>query len=99
MASLRMSPCDSACRTPSIDAKPTRRNPAAWQALTATTLIVTFIVIAQGRNRFVAREIGWISVIGVIAWAAVLYFVQYRQLTREERAGTLPAPPWTGPMS
>jgi uncharacterized membrane protein len=59
---------------PSIDAKLARRVPAAWKALSATTSIVPFIAIAQGRNRFVAREIGWVPVmIGVIAWAAVLY--------------------------
>lgn len=59
---------------PSIDAKPMRRNPAAWPTLSSSTSIVPFVAIAQGRNRFVAREIGWVSVmIGVIAWAAVLY--------------------------
>jgi uncharacterized membrane protein len=59
---------------PSIDAKLARRNPAAWQALSATTSIVPFAAIAQGRNRFVAREIGWLTlVIGVIAWAMVLH--------------------------
>jgi uncharacterized membrane protein len=59
---------------PSIDAKFARRDPAAWQALSATTSIVPFGAIAQGRNRFVAREIGWLTpVIAVVAWAVVLY--------------------------
>ena len=42
---------------PSIDAKLARRDPAAWQALSAATSIVPFAAIAQGRNRFVpARD-------------------------------------------
>lgn len=58
---------------PSIDAKLARRDPATWQALSAMTSIVPFAAIAQGRNRFVAREIGWtVPLIGVIAWAVVL---------------------------
>ncbi len=58
---------------PSIDAKLARRDPAAWQALSAATSIVPFGAIAQGRNRFVSGEIGWLTVlIGVIAWAVVL---------------------------
>ena len=58
---------------PSIDAKLARRDPATWQALSATTSIVPFMAIAQGRNRFVPREIGWLTVvIAVVAWAVVL---------------------------
>lgn len=58
---------------PSIDAKLARRDPATWQALSAATSIVPFAAIAQGRNRFVPREIGWPAVlIGVVAWAVVL---------------------------
>jgi uncharacterized membrane protein len=58
---------------PSIDAKLARRDPATWQALSAATSIVPFAAIAQGRNRFVPREIGWPTVlIGVVAWAVVL---------------------------
>src|SRR5262252_132192 len=37
---------------PSIDAKQARRDPAAWQALSAVTSIVPFVAVAQGRNRF-----------------------------------------------
>jgi uncharacterized membrane protein len=58
---------------PSIDAKLARRDPALWQALSAATSIVPFMAIAQGRNRFVPREIGWpVLLIGVVAWAVVL---------------------------
>jgi uncharacterized membrane protein len=58
---------------PSIDAKLARRDPATWQALSAATSIMPFGAIAQGRNRFVPREIGWPTVlIGVVAWAVVL---------------------------
>ena len=59
---------------PSIDAKLARRDPATWQALSAATSIVPFVAIAQGRNRFVPREIGWLTLlIAVVAWAAVLH--------------------------
>ncbi len=59
---------------PSIDAKLARRDPAQWQALSATTSIVPFAAIAQGRNRFVPREIGRLSpLIAVVAWAVVLH--------------------------
>lgn len=59
---------------PSIDAKLTRRNPATWQALSAATSALPFAAIVAGRNRFVLREIGWVtSAIGVIAWAALLW--------------------------
>jgi uncharacterized membrane protein len=59
---------------PSIDAKLAHRDPAAWQALAAATSILPFAAIAQGRNRFVAGEIGWLTpVIAVFVWAAALY--------------------------
>jgi uncharacterized membrane protein len=59
---------------PSIDAKLARRDPATWQALSAATSIVPFAAIAQGRNRFVPREFGWLTLlIAVVAWAAVLH--------------------------
>jgi uncharacterized membrane protein len=58
---------------PSIDAKLAHRDPAAWSALAAATSIVPFAAIAGGRNRFVAREIGWITPLSaVLAWAAVM---------------------------
>jgi uncharacterized membrane protein len=60
---------------PSIDAKLARRDPATWQALSAATSIVPFVAIAQRRNRFVPREIGWLPVIiGGVLWAIVLHF-------------------------
>lgn len=60
---------------PSIDAKLARRDPPLWQALSAATSIVPFMAIAQGRNRFVPREIGWLTVlIAVVAWAVVLHW-------------------------
>ncbi len=60
---------------PSIDAKLTRRDPALWQALSAATSTVPFAAIAQGRNRFVVREIGWpVVLIAVVAWALMLHF-------------------------
>jgi uncharacterized membrane protein len=58
---------------PSIDAKLARRDPNVWQALSAATSIVPFAAIAQGRNRFVPNEIGWLNpVIGVLAWIVIL---------------------------
>jgi len=60
---------------PSIDAKLGRRDPALWQALSASTSIVPFVAIAQGRNRFVPGEIGWgVVLIAVVVWALVLHF-------------------------
>jgi uncharacterized membrane protein len=58
---------------PSVDAKLERRDPAGWQALSALTSVMPFVAIAQGRNRFVPREIGWLTIlIGVVAWAVLL---------------------------
>jgi uncharacterized membrane protein len=58
---------------PSIDAKLARRDPNTWQALSAATSIVPFVAIAQGRNRFVLNEVGWLNpAIGLFAWVVVL---------------------------
>lgn len=58
---------------PSIDAKLARRDPQAWQALSAATSILPFAAIVAERNHFVAREVGWPALaIGVIGWAALL---------------------------
>jgi uncharacterized membrane protein len=58
-----------------IDAKLARRDPASWEALSAATSITPFGAIAQGRNRFVPGEIGWLTpLIGVVAWAVLLHF-------------------------
>jgi uncharacterized membrane protein len=60
---------------PTIDAKLARRDPASWQTLSAATSITPFAAIAQGRNRFVPSEIGWLTpLIGVVAWAVLLHF-------------------------
>jgi uncharacterized membrane protein len=58
---------------PSIDAKLGRRDPARWRALSAATSIVPFVAIAQGRNRFVLGEFGWLgTLIAVLGWGIVL---------------------------
>jgi len=63
---------------PSIDAKLARRDPSAWEALSGTTSVVPFAAIAQGRNRIVVREIGWvIPGIGVVAWVLMLVVHQW----------------------
>ncbi len=43
---------------PSIDAKLARRDRETWQAVSGATSIVPFVAIAQGRNQFVAGELG-----------------------------------------
>jgi uncharacterized membrane protein len=59
---------------PSIDAKLARRDPAKWRGLAAETSILPFAAIAQGRNRFVAAEIGWtVPLLAVAAWVALLF--------------------------
>ncbi len=59
---------------PSIDGKLARRDPGTWAAISASTSIVPFAAIAQGRNRFVPGEIGWTApVIGAVVWIALLY--------------------------
>lgn len=59
---------------PSIDGKLARRDPATWQALSAATSILPFGAIAQGRNRLVLREIGWLTpLIALVAWAVLLH--------------------------
>jgi uncharacterized membrane protein len=58
---------------PSIDAKLGRRDSNTWLALSAATSIVPFAAIAQGRNGFVPKEIGWLTPsIAVVAWIVVL---------------------------
>jgi uncharacterized membrane protein len=58
---------------PSIDGKLARRDPNTWQALSASTSIVPFAAIAQGRNKFVPAEIGWRTpIIAVVVWILVL---------------------------
>jgi len=58
---------------PSIDAKLARRDRETWQAVSGATSIVPFVAIAQGRNRFVAGELGWLMpAIAVVAWIVML---------------------------
>jgi uncharacterized membrane protein len=58
---------------PSIDAKLARRDIDTWQALSAATSIIPFAAIAQGRNRFVPGEIGWLTpALAVVAWILLL---------------------------
>ncbi len=48
-----------------------RRRGRRWPP---TTSIVPFAAIAQGRNRFVPGEIGWLApAIGLVTWAIVLW--------------------------
>lgn len=57
----------------SIDRKLARRDPANWQALSAATSILPFAAIAEGRNKFVPHEIGWLTVaIAAVAWIGLL---------------------------
>ena len=59
---------------PSIDAKLARRDRAVWSTLEASTSVVPFVAIAQGRNRLVWNEIGlWRAGLGVLLWALLLY--------------------------
>ena len=46
-----------------------------WARFAAQTSNVPFLAIAQGRNRIVWREIGWLRpAIGLVAFGAVLSF-------------------------
>ena len=58
---------------PSLDAKLERRDPGRWAALSGLTSALPFAAILAGRNRFVAREIGWrIPLLGLVLWAALI---------------------------
>jgi uncharacterized membrane protein len=57
----------------SIDRKLARREPGAWAQLAATTSILPFLAILQGRNQLVIDEIGLPALIGgPAAWLGVL---------------------------
>jgi uncharacterized membrane protein len=59
---------------PSIDAKLAQRRPEAWAGLARTTSILPFGAILAGRNRLVAREIGWVTpLLGLLGWAVLLH--------------------------
>jgi uncharacterized membrane protein len=46
-----------------------------WQRFAAVTSYVPFVAIAQGRNRFVAKEIGWRNpAIGLALYALLFWF-------------------------
>jgi uncharacterized membrane protein len=62
---------------PSIDAKLARRDPENWRRLAAVTSILPGGAILAGRNRLVPGEIGWVALLGVAAWLAVLYAHPY----------------------
>ncbi|MGG5820482.1 NnrU family protein [Falsiroseomonas sp. HW251] len=65
----------AAAGMPSIDAKLARRHPREWPDFAVKTSILPFAAIAQGRNRLVLSEIGWMPpVVGLILWAAMLHF-------------------------
>jgi uncharacterized membrane protein len=63
----------AAVGTLSMDSRK-RRNPD-WPRFAAVTSHVPFVAIAQGRNRVVWREIGWLRpAIGLAAFLLVLVF-------------------------
>lgn len=58
---------------PSLDAKYARRHPARWPGFAASTSIVPFAAIAQGRNRLVLVEIGWWRpLLAVVLWVGLI---------------------------
>jgi uncharacterized membrane protein len=58
---------------PSLDAKYAKRNPARWPRFAAATSIVPFAAIAQGRNRLVLREIGWLRPwLAIVLWGVLI---------------------------
>ena len=58
---------------PSLDAKNANRNPERWPRFAATTSIVPFVAIAQGRNRLVLREIGWLRPwLAIVIWGVLI---------------------------
>ena len=58
---------------PSLDAKYAKRNPERWPRFAATTSIVPFVAIAQGRNRLVLREIGWLRPwLAIVIWGVLI---------------------------
>ena len=57
----------------SLDAKYAKRNPERWPRFAATTSIVPFVAIAQGRNRLVLREIGWLRPwLAIVIWGVLI---------------------------
>lgn len=62
---------------PSIDAKIAAREPARFAAYARVTSIIPFVAIAAGRNRFVPGELWRPVLIGIVAWALLLYLHPY----------------------
>ena len=55
-----------------VDAR--KKSNPDWERFAAVTSNVPFVAVAQGRNRIVWREIGWLRpALGVLAYFAVLY--------------------------
>lgn len=61
-----------------IDAKRARAHGSAWAAYAASTSNLPFLAIAQGRNQFVASELGWIRPLVCLALFAVLVMLHLR---------------------
>ncbi len=58
---------------PSLDAKYAKRYPERWPRFAAATSIVPFVAIAQGRNRLVWREIGWLRPwLAIVLWGVLI---------------------------
>ncbi len=58
---------------PSLDAKYAARYPERWPRFAAATSIVPFVAIAQGRNRLVLREIGWLRPwLAIVLWGVLI---------------------------
>jgi len=61
--------------TGAIDGKVRKKRPADWQKIAAETSIIPFVAIAEGRGRFVAREIfDWRFSVAAVVFGAFLYF-------------------------
>lgn len=62
---------------PAQDMKLARRDPEKAEKLFPVTSRLPFAAILAGRNRLMAREIGWIPpVLGILVWIAVLHLHQ-----------------------
>lgn len=62
----------------SIDRKGRARDPEAWSKFEDVTSNAPFVAIAQGRNKFVASEIGWRVLVAIAAF--ILVVMLHRQL-------------------
>ncbi|MCB2052738.1 MAG: NnrU family protein [Geminicoccaceae bacterium] len=56
-----------------LDQRRTRENPPGWGVFVQRTSFVPFGAIVEGRQRFVAREIGWIKLAVALALYVVLF--------------------------